>query len=38
MRSFLSDKSGNLYITVTAAGETTASSITDINAILTAHK
>ena len=36
LASFLSDADGNLYITVTAAGETSASSVTDIDAILTA--
>lgn len=37
LASFLSDADGNLYITVTAAGETSASSVTDIDAIIGAQ-
>ena len=36
LASILSDKDGNLYVTVTAAGETAASSVTDIDAIVSA--
>ena len=37
LAAFAKDESGNLYITVTAAGESSASSVTDMAAIYKAH-